>query len=251
MSPEQLEALLVQMEQLLERLWKELAPAQRAALQELYKALQLAIGAARAGGPAAARATLIALAERLQAFIGGLMRIFDNDFLRSQLRWLVSRIHVYLAHLGAGAAGAEAGGAAGAGAGAGGGAVIGGLTVAGLFIVLIEIVVALLALILWAMHVKETHKAPPTHVAGPSCGSPLPIATGLTEWDISVGTLNSWQNLMAKMRKRAALYPCKGSCASGRCTGNPAVMDFDQTRAFLVTHSWARFDVYCECLEPE
>jgi hypothetical protein len=243
MSPEQLEALLLQIEQLLERLWKELTAAQRAQLQALYAALQAAIVAARAGGPAAARATLIALVEALQAFIGGLMRIFDDFFLRSQLRWLVSRIHVYLAGMGSAAAGAEAGGTA-----AGGATVIGGLTVAGLAIVLVEIVAVLLALIIWAVHVKETHKAPPTHVAGPSCGNPMPVATGLTEWDISVGTLNSWENLMAKMRKRAALYPCAGACASGKCTGNPAVMDFDQTRAFLVTHSWARFDVYCECL---
>ena len=248
LSPEQLEALLKQIEQMLERIWNQLTPEQRARLEAIYLQLRAAVQAARAGGPAMARETLLAILEKLQEFIGGLMREAKSWFTRDQLRWLVSRIYEHIrAMTPAPMAGAGGAGAAAEAAGAGG-AAAGGLTLGGILILILWILAAILGLVIWGFHVAEEHDKLPTHVAGPSCGNPLPVATGLREWDISVGTLNSWENLMAKMRKRAAQYPCTGACASGKCTGNPAVMDFDQTRMFLATYSWARFDVYCECL---
>lgn len=249
LSPEQLEKLLGEIERILQRIWDSLTPEQKARLEAMYLQLRAAVQAARTAGPAAARETLLAILEKLQEFIGALMREAKSWFARDQLRWLVSRIYEHMKAIGpsagAGAAAAETAGAGGAGA------VAGGLTLGGILILILWILGCILGLVMWGLHVADDHDKTPTPVGGPSCGNPLPVAQGLTEWDISVGTLNSWENLMAKMRKRAAQYPCgSGACASGKCTGNPAVMDFDQTRMLFATYSWARFDVYCECLTP-
>lgn len=251
LSPEQLEALLREMEQMLERIWNKLPPDRRAQMDALYRALRDAIQAARAAGPAAARSNLIAIAERLQAFIAHLLRYFDSWFIRDQLKWLVHRIYLHLRALGPGGAGAVIAG--GEAAAAGGSITVGGVTIAGIGAatvgaLLIEILIILYGLSWWWDYWERISETPAAPVGGASCGGTMPVAQGLTDWDISWGSARSWKNLMAKMRKTAAGYACPGTCKTGTCTGNPAVMDFDQTRLGVATYSWARFDVYCECL---
>ncbi len=251
LSPEQLEALLKQMEQMLERIWDKMPPDRKAAAEALYRALRDAIQAARAGGPAAARANLVAIAERLQAFVAHLLRYFDNWFIRDQLKWLVHRIYVHLRALGPGGAGAVAAGAEAAAAGGTftiGGVTVAGITAATLAALLIELLIIVYGLSCWWDYWKEISETPAEPVGGVSCGGTMPIAVSLTAWDISWGTARGWENLMAKMRKAAAALPCPGACKTGTCTGNPAVMTFDQTRLGIVTYSSATFDVYCECL---
>jgi hypothetical protein len=63
-----------------------------------------------------------------------------------------------------------------------------------------------------------------------------------------LGAVRSWNNLMTDVRKTAAGYPCTGPCASGACTGVPAIITYNQTRLVFVTYSSCTFDVYCECV---
>lgn len=249
LSPEQVEELMKLLEKALEQIWNSLPPEARQRLMDLYINLRQAITAVRNAGPGQLTAALIALLERIQAFLARLIGVWDNFIARARLSWLIGRIEIYLkAHLAAGGAAAEGGAAAAEGGAAAGGSAA-GIGLAGVLIILLEIIVLLIGLYYWHDYWKGVSTTPPTPYGGRPCGtSRAPVATGLSDWDISVGTARSWNNLMEKCRATAASYACSGTCASGTCKGVPAIQDFDQTRLFLGTYSWAKFDVYCECV---
>jgi len=242
LTPEQLEQTLRLLEELLDKLWGKIPPDAQARLRDLYIALRQAIMQARQAGVAGAGPALITLIERLQAFLARLRGVWPNRFWETYIKDLVARLGQLL-RLATGAAAGEAGGTVVIG-----GVTITGITAATVAALLFEVVIVVFGLILWWDYWAEVSERTDAPLGGKPCGDPMPVAQGLTEWDISWGTARSWRNLMAKVRKTAETYQCKGDCDTGECKGSAAITDFDQTRALFVTHSWCRFDVYCECL---
>jgi hypothetical protein len=242
LSPEQVKELMKLLEETLEQLWNSMPPDVRQELMDLYISLRQSITALGNTDPSQLTPALIALLERIQAFLARLVGVWDNFIARARLSWLIGRIEAYLkGHLaatsGAGEEGATAGGT------------LAEIGLSGVLAILLEIIVLLIGLHYWYEYWAKDAKTAPRPYGGRPCGkSHLPVATGLRRSDISYGTVRSWNHLMEKCRTAAASYPCSGSCTSGTCKGVPAIQDFDQTRLVFAVYSWATFDVYCECV---
>jgi len=225
------------------KLWDRLTPEQKKELEAAYIALGQALNALRAGGLAGARGNLIAVLEKLRELAAGLIRLGGSGALQIRLQQAMSLIQQFLKAL----AGETA-------AGAGGTSIsIGSVTVTGITAVtvgalLIELIVIFVGLYLWYEYCEKQAGTAPLPFGGKSCGNGKPVAQGLKDWDISWGAVRSWNNLMAAVRATAATYSCPGKCATGKCMGVPAIIDYDQTSLFLGTYSSCTFDVYCECV---
>ena len=124
-----------------------------------------------------------------------------------------------------------------------------GITVGTVALLLIEIVALIGMLVLWWEYWKDRTEEPADLYGGKPCGNGQPVAQGIKVTDTSWGTRRSWDNLMDKAKARAKEEACQGDCENGNCIGVPAVMDFDQTRLVVATHSWLIMDVYCECIK--
>jgi hypothetical protein len=228
--------------------WNRLTPEQRRQLESLYIALGQAINALRAGGLAGARANLIPVLEKLREFLAALTRLGGSEALKIRIRLIINMIGQFLKALGgetaAGAAAEVVGGSLKIGS-----VTITGITAVTVTALLIEIIAVLIGLFLWWEYCEKEAGSAPLPFGGPPCGATaLPVARGLSDWDLSWGAVRSWNNLMDSVRQKAASYPCAGQCASGTCKGSPAITNWSQTRLFLGTYSSCTFDVYCECL---
>lgn len=247
LSPEQIEELAKQLETVLGELWDLLPQDVKDKLINLYIDLRNAITALRNAPPGGITAALIALIERLQAFLARLIGVWDNFIARARLSHLVGQIERYLkGHLESLALEAEEGAGVIEG-GAAAGETAGGVALGGCLLVLLEIIVLLAGLVWWYNWWKE--KVAPVPFGGRPCGkSRQPVATGLTVVNRSYGGTRSMEHAMEKARKAAAAIPCSGGCPAGKCTGVPAITNWDQSTAILWMKTTLTFDVYCECI---
>jgi hypothetical protein len=229
MTPDEFEAILRMLEQMLLRVWESLTPAQRREIEREFLALWSAIAAARQAGAGAARAGFIAILEQLRVLLAALIRI--GALAESTIAWHAR----YIAQLLAGLSGE------GTAAGAAGGASVAAVALA----ILAALVAVLFAI--YRISSEVTATAPPP-VGGAPCGSGNPVATGLTvtAWSFWGGRA-SWEKAIGQARSIASGYRCSGVCATGRCRGNVAVQTWDQLGIAVATRTTITFDVYCEC----
>jgi len=236
----------------LKAFWERLTPEQQRELISVYVGLCDALVALKAGGLAGARANLIGVLEKIRELLAGLMRLGGSEALKVRLQLITNTIQQFMKALGGETA---VGGGATATAGGGTSITIGSVTVTGITAVtvaalLIELIVIFIGLYLWWDYCEKQAGTAPLPYGGRPCGNGKPVATNLSDWDISYGAVRSWNNLMEAVRKTAATSKCPaGSCPAGKtCTGSPAIQTWSQTRLGFATYSSCTFDVYCECL---
>lgn len=242
-SEKDLEDLIAELLRQIEKFWDSLSPEQKRELEAAYIALGQALNALKTGGLAAARGNLLAVLEKLRELIAGIIRLGGSGPLYVRLQILTNWIQKYLAALGGETAGATAGGSISFGP-----VMITGITTATVAILLIELIAIFVGLYLWYDYCEKQAGTAPLPFGGRPCGNGKPVASGLKEWVVSYGGVRSWNHLMENVRKTAASYSCPGNCATGKCTGVPAIIDTDQTSLVFLSYCSCTFDVYCECV---